>query len=301
MSFDIFTQVGELLKHPGSIDPLHGLKPKVFLAAGESQAASRLAIYANNVQPQANVFDGFMLLSSSNPIRTDLKVPVFKVMAEHDVVTSGAATRQPDTDKFREWEIAGASHVDQHLRASREAVELRDNGVSLEAKMAPTCIVAQVGTRVMTGEVVGAAFKQLTGWAQGGKAPSSAPKLDITKVNQPPMQSVIARDADNLAQGGIRTPAVAAPIAFNMGVGAPSKAALDNGIHGEAVGPGACIRWGLSVDMNVDQLNAHYTSHADYVAKVRKSAADNVAKGYLLKADADSAMRAAEMSQVGDR
>jgi hypothetical protein len=53
--------------------------------------------------------------------------------------------------------------------------------------------------------------------------------------------------------------------------------------------------------MSVDQLNAHYTSHADYVAKVRKAAADNVTKGFLLKADADIAVRAAEMSQVGDR
>jgi hypothetical protein len=98
-----------------------------------------------------------------------------------------------------------------------------------------------------------------------------------------------------------RTPPTLAPIAFNMGVGGPSKEAVDAGIHGEAVGPGACIRWGSSVDMSVDQLNAHYTSHADYVAKVRKAAADNVTKGFLLKADADIAVRAAEMSQVGDR
>jgi Alpha/beta hydrolase domain len=222
-------------------------------------------------------------------------------MAEHDVVTSGAATRQPDTDKFREWEIAGASHVDQHLRASREPLELRDNGVSLEANMAPLCSVAQIGTRALTGEVVAAAFQHLTSWAEGGKAPPTAPKLEITQVNKPPMQSAIARNADRLAQGGIQTPAVAVPIAFNMGVGGPSKDAVDAGIHGEAVGPGACIRWGSSVDMSVDQLNAHYTSHADYVAKVRKSAADNVAKGFLLKPDADAAVRTAEMSQVGDR
>ncbi len=301
MSFDIFTQAGQALKHPGSIDPLHGLKPKVFLAAGESQAASRLATYVNNVQPLAKLYDGFLLLSASTPIRSDLTAPVFKVMAEHDVVTSGAATRQPDTGKFREWEIAGASHVDRHLRDSREPLELRDNGVSLEAKMAPTCAVAQVGTRVLTGQVVAAAFHHLAIWAAGGKAPPIAPKLNITQVNKPPLQSVIERNADHLAQGGIQTPPTLAPTAFNMGVGGPSKAAVDAGIHGEAVGPGACIRWGSSVDMTIDQLNAHYASHADYVAKVKKAAADNVASGFLLKADADIAARAAEMSAVGDR
>jgi hypothetical protein len=42
--------------------------------------------------------------------------------------------RQADAPKLRSWEVAGTSHVDQHLRASREAVELRDNGVSLEAR-----------------------------------------------------------------------------------------------------------------------------------------------------------------------
>ena len=113
------------------------------------------------------------------------------------------------------------------------------------------------------------------------------------------MQSVIARNADHLAQGGIRTPAVAAPIAFNMGVGGPSKEAVDAGIHGEAVGPGACIRWGSSVDMNIAQLNSHYASHAAYVAKVRQSAADNVAKGYLLKPDADK--RGAHGGDVANR
>ena len=45
-----------------------------------------------------------------------------------------AAVRQADAPKLRSWEVAGTSHVDQHLRASREAVELRDNGVSLEAR-----------------------------------------------------------------------------------------------------------------------------------------------------------------------
>src|ERR1700722_3829647 len=98
MSFDIFTQVGYALKHPGSVDPLGGLRPKILLATGQSQSAGRLATYVNNIQPLAKVYDGFMLDAAGTPIRSDLTVPVPRLMADHDVVTSGAATRQPDTD-----------------------------------------------------------------------------------------------------------------------------------------------------------------------------------------------------------
>ncbi|HVZ28300.1 MAG TPA: alpha/beta hydrolase domain-containing protein, partial [Rhizomicrobium sp.] len=106
MSFDVFTQVGYALKHPGSVDPLGGLRPKILLATGQSQSAGRLATYVNNIQPLAKVYDGFMLDAAGTPLRTDLTVPVLRLMAEHDVVTSGAATRQPDTDKYRLWEVA---------------------------------------------------------------------------------------------------------------------------------------------------------------------------------------------------
>jgi hypothetical protein len=300
MSYDIFTQVGEALKHPGSVDPLGGLKPKILVATGQSQSAGRLSTYVNNIQPLAKVYDGFVLVAAGTPIRSDMISPVFKVMAEHDVVTSGAATRQPDTDRFRQWEIAGTSHMSQHVRESREEVELRDNGISLEAKMAPLCANPQVGTRTPAGQVVAAAFAAMSKWATGGKAPAMAPKLDITQVNKPPQMSVVARNADGLAQGGIQLASQAVPTQVNFGVGGPSKASEASGIHGEAIGAGACVRWGPSVDMTVAQLKAKYPSHADYVAKVKKVTEDNVAKGYLLKADGEDQIRAAEMSQVGN-
>ena len=51
MSYDIVSQVGQLLRSPGAVDPLHGLRPKVLLAIGESQSASRLATYVNSIHP----------------------------------------------------------------------------------------------------------------------------------------------------------------------------------------------------------------------------------------------------------
>jgi hypothetical protein len=51
--------------------------------------------------------------------------------------------------------------------------------------------------------------------------------------------------------------------------------------------------------MTVDQLNAHYSSHADYVARVKKVVAQNVKDGFLLPVDAAATIREAEESRVG--
>jgi hypothetical protein len=300
-SFDIFSQAGQALRHPSGVDPLHGLRPKVFIAAGESQSARRLAMYVNSVQPLARVYDGFLLLSAiGQKIRGDLVSPVFKINTEHDVVTGDAAALQPDTDKFRSWDVAGTSHVDQHLRTSREALELRDNGKSLEAAMATTCAVPQVGTRVPTSYVVASAMNKLSRWAAGGPPPPSAPHLTVLKVVPRPGESEIARNKDHLAEGGIQLSEIAVPTQLNYGVGSASKAAQDAGIQGEAIGPGACIRWGYSLDYTLDQLNSRYPSHAAYVAQVRQVTQNNLRHGYILPADAAATIHEAEDSQIGD-
>ena len=89
----------------------------------------------NSIHTLTNLYDGFLLLSTiGQRIRQDLSTPVFKVLTEFDVTGFNEANvRQNDTAKFRTWEVAGTSHVDQHLRDSREPLELRDNGVSTEA------------------------------------------------------------------------------------------------------------------------------------------------------------------------
>jgi len=300
MSYDIFSQAGQALRHPGEVDMLHGLKPKLLLAVGESQSAARLATYVNSVHPLARVYDGFFLLSAlGRSIRGDLISPVFKLNTEYDVIGGEAATRQPDTARFRTWEVAGTSHVDQHLRASREAVELRDNGVSLEANLSPLCSVPSIGTRVPTNQVVASALDKLAVWAAGGPPPPTAPRLVMIRIMPRPRQSVIARDKDGLAEGGIRLAALAVPTQFNVGISQPAHPA--SGPAREAIGAGACVRWGYSIDMSIAQLNAHYPSHAAYVAQVRRVTEDNVRRGYILPGDAAATIREAEESHVGER
>ena len=86
LSYDIFSQAGQAIKHPVGVDPLGGLKARHVIAIGESQSASRLSTYVNSIDPLAGEYDGFVLLSTlGNAFRTDLRVPMWKLLTEFDV------------------------------------------------------------------------------------------------------------------------------------------------------------------------------------------------------------------------
>jgi len=123
-SYDIFSQVGRLVRD-GDID---GLQPKAVLAVGESQSAMFLTTYVNEVDPDASVFDGFLVHSRFGPaaplgggsaleesrpapFRDDLRVPVLSVITETDLVDGHLLgyhhARRPDNDRLRVWEIPG--------------------------------------------------------------------------------------------------------------------------------------------------------------------------------------------------
>jgi hypothetical protein len=287
LSYDIFSQAGEAIKHPVGVDPLAGLNVRRVIAIGESQSAFRLAIYVNSINPLVNLYDGFLLLSTlGNPIRTDLAVPVWKILTEFDVEASEAAVRQPDTDMFRTWEVAGSSHVDQHLRASREPLELRDfstptGASSVEAVLAPQCGVPLLGTKVPTHYVVGHAYDLLVRWIETGTPPPSAPRIEVTSVGTP---SVIARNSLGLALGGIRLSELAVPTAQNVGVNS---------------GPGACVRWGYSLPFSVAKLASLYPSHDFYVEQVIQATRNNVVSDYIGAEDGKTSIVNAINSNVG--
>ncbi|HEY3178593.1 MAG TPA: alpha/beta hydrolase domain-containing protein [Casimicrobiaceae bacterium] len=283
LSYDIFSQAGQAIKQPVGVDVLHGLQSQHIFAIGESQSAMRLSIYANSIQPLANLYEGILLLSSlGNAIRTDTMVPVFKVLTEYDVTGANEANvRQADTNMFRTWEVAGTSHVDQHLRASREPLELRDLGVSSEALLAPQCAIHTIGTRVPTTYVLASAFDHLVAWAEDGTPPPVAPRIQIATFGSP---SLAARDGLGLALGGIRLSEIDVPIAYNVGTNS---------------GPGACVRWGYSVPFDDALLKSLYRNHGQYVSRVVQVNERNVESGYILEDDAEIDNEEAAHSDVG--
>jgi hypothetical protein len=281
LSFDIFSQAGQAVRNSSGGGLLGGLTPRSVIAAGESQSAQRLSTYVNSIDPLARVYDGFLLLSSLNQkIRTDLRVPVFKFNMEHDVWFGEANVRQPDADKFHTWEVAGTSHVDHHLRQSREPLELRDIGRSAEAAFAPNCGVPTIGTRVPVQYVLASAFDLLARWVEKGVPPAAAPPLTVT-LGTP---NVIARDSLGMPLGGIRLAEVAVPTALNMGTNS---------------GPGACERWGYFKPLDIATLNKLYPSHQAYVSAVERVTNENLKAGFILKPDADDTIRQARNSAIG--
>ncbi len=250
-SFDIFTQVGGLLRLPSDENPLGGLAPTQILAAGESQSAACLVTYINAIDRHLELFDGFFvhgrpasgvsidgvfipasqrlgmeatrvaISSRGERIRDDARVPVLVLQSETDVVLlGGALAEQPDSDHLRVWEMAGAAHADTYtISAGRH-----DDGSLSAERMAvllrPTSdlMIGKTDSPINAGPqqhyVAQAALTHLSRWAAGGEAPPSAPSLELDSE-----RTGYVLDELGVAKGGIRTPWVDVPTAVLKGLG----------------------------------------------------------------------------------
>jgi hypothetical protein len=250
-AFDIFSQAGRAVRETAL---LGGLEPARVLAIGESQSAVFLVTYVNAVDPEARVFDGFLLhgrggsgasleglmsvanvslaevaaevsagrvsprLAGSDRIRADVRVPVLTLQSETDVVGLGSlGARQPDSERFRLWEVAGAAHADTYLLVA----SAHDDGTlapaALAKLLAPTDEVfgmkmsAPMNAGPQQHYVLQAALAHLARWAAGGAPPPEAARLEL--ASRPGGASPFALDAYGIAQGGVRSPWVDAPSA----------------------------------------------------------------------------------------
>lgn len=245
-SYDIFTQVGRLLRERGA-DLLGGSTPDYVVAAGESQSAMFLTTYVNAVDPLARVYDGFLIHSRFGPaaaldgssifaqhadtapravrFRPDLRVPLLTVLTETDVVGGARPgyhrARQPDTESLRTWEIPGTAHADNYtIQVSRI-----DTGHApleeLVAAYAPTdALLGQqlphyINFAPQHHYVLQAALDRVHTWVRTGALPPTAVPLELTDAEPPRL----VLDGNGLATGGVRTPWVDVPIARTTGIG----------------------------------------------------------------------------------
>ena len=290
-SYDLFSQIGALAEGRATDTPLEGLDVDAVIAIGESQSAFRLVSYIDGVQPLATTFDGFLL---QNPgatgapfgegaddapppvarLRTDLDVPVLTLVTETDLtLLDHLAARQPDTDRIATWEMAGTAHADQATldygiasgrRWSDATVDFRD-----------LCGPANTGPQA---EIARAALARLRAWVQDGTPPPAAPPIDSDGTE-------LVRDADGNVLGGLRTPDVDAPVSTLTGTGNSASV--------------FCALFGQEIPFGPERLAALYTTHDDYVAQVRDSAAAAEEAGFLLPYDAAAMVDAASASDVG--
>ncbi len=250
-SFDIFTQVAGLLQLPSDDNPLGGLAPTQILAAGESQSAACLVTYINAIDPHLQLFDGFFvhgrpasgvsidgvfipasqrlgmeatrvaISSTGERIRDDARVPVLVLQSETDVVLlGGQLAEQPDSDRVRVWEMAGAAHADTYTVSAGRHDDGTLHAQRFAELLRPTndLMIGKTDTPINAGPqqhyVAQAALAHLVTWAAGGEAPPSAPSLEL---NDDRTDYVL--DEHGIARGGIRTPWVDVPTAVMAGLG----------------------------------------------------------------------------------
>ena len=190
-----------------------------------------MATYANAVHPLVKVVDGLVLggyFGSGVPLevgqavlnpadrqsrdlilgsgrhllRDDLDVPVMVVNSESEAISYFGA-RQPDSEGFRFWEVAGASHA--------AVPEIRSMAQRSQRDMAFTYMAPDGLNPVSPIPVVDAAFIRMRSWTTDGNAPPRQPRIEI--AGDPPE---VLRDDDGIARGGLRLPQVVAPIGSTL-------------------------------------------------------------------------------------
>ncbi|MBX3286902.1 MAG: hypothetical protein KF703_16255 [Actinobacteria bacterium] len=290
-AYDLYTQVGRALRSPGDLDPLDGLDVDRLLAVGESQSAFMLSTYANGVQPLTHEFDGFLIHSRGGGvpglgepgagldvagsigrpptiIRTDLDVPVMIVQTETDVlgIIGYYPARQDDTDRIRLWEIAGAAHADDY--------QVGGVGDALGCGLAINSGQQHV--------VLKAALRHLDTWASGGDAP---PKADRLEVEGPDSARTFVLDDVGNVQGGIRTPAVDAPVDVLSGLPAPGASLI-------------CVLFGTTKPIAATTLAERYGTRADYLAAYEAATDAAIDAGFALPEDRDTILSEAQPDRL---
>jgi Alpha/beta hydrolase domain len=297
-SFDVFTQIGALVKHAGpGVDPFKGMDVRRVYAAGASQSARFLVLYYNTIQPQAKVYDGFLVALGGPRVRSDVATKMLRVNTETDVWRGqgNPAIRIGDTQYVHEWEIAGGSHVPA-ASVSTTAGDFRSNLGWIpqrEFGQGQSLSCTNPGpSDVEDWAVLHSAYSALDRWVSGGQAPPAATPIQVAGPSAAPAGTwTIVRDADGLAVGGIRLPRVAVPVALNNGENEPVS--LSNPLNG------FCVLYGTHRPYDASKLATLYGSHAAFVSKVTQTVDALVKQGFLLRADADTLVQAARSSNVG--
>ncbi len=308
-SYDIFSQAGAVLHTDWQL-VLAGLEPQRVIALGESQSAFRLTTYIDAIAPLANVFAGFLVHSRASAgaalseapqpvidvpkptlIRTDLATPVLTVLTETDMITLGnGASRQPDTDMIRSWEMPGTAHADVYGLGVGDT----DNGsgaadVALFAALTkpPSAIYGGIITcdsGINAGGqtyVYRSALAALDAWATTRVASPPMPRMQLTADNS----AVVTDDLGN-GVGGVRTPQVDVPVAALSGSG--------------QTGTTFCALFGTTQPFNAAKLAALYPNHDAFVAKWNAAVDKAVSTGAVLAVDAVNLRAAALASTIAN-
>ena len=227
------------------------------------------------MQPLTHAFDGFLIHSRGGAamplgepgrgvditefrhgpatrVRDDLDVPLVIVQTETDLLghLDYLPARQPDSERVRLWEVAGAAHADKFQIGEFEEF----------------LGCAEPVNRGQQAYVVRAALRHLDAWARGGDPAPVAGRLLVEA------REFVLDEVGN-ATGGVRTPVVDAPVEVLSGLTGPDASLI-------------CRLFGTTRPLPADVLGRLYPGGAeDYLAAYTAATDRAIAAGHLLADD----------------
>ena len=295
--YDIFTQTARAIR--AEPDRLLGA-PAVttLIAAGESQSAGRLTTYINAIAPLEQVFDGYLvhsrfggapglgkssmlmsLLTALKPVhlRTDTTVPILNFITETDLMMNRFGylpARQPDHDRLRTWEVAGAAHADTYVMGASPIDSGTASAEAMAKALAPTrnllglTLPSEINAAPQHHYVMMAALSALNRWITSGEAPPAGARLAL-EVAKP---TKLALDDVGNATGGIRSPWMDAPTCKLSGIA--------------TAGSRMSALFGSTTPLKTGDLARLYPGgRDDYLAKFRTALASAITAGFILPVD----------------
>ena len=279
LQWDIISQVGALLKSNGSPGLLPGYRVEYLYT---SSHAGDLVTYVNAIHSHAKlangkpVYDGYILKTDGNPVRINrcaaapgandprritknINVPVFRVIAQGDVLET-SALRRPDSDApgdlYRLYEVTAAPHMDKRFYDHMPLVEDQTKAGQtpflsvwpLAYQCTPSISLLEFP---LMQYVMNAAFMNMDLWARNGTPAPKAERISVKDAGTE--RASFVTDRFGHALGGVRSPYVEAPNATYI----PNSP-----------GPATCGNLGQMKPFDWSQLESVYGNSKNYAAKV---------------------------------
>ena len=283
LRWDVISQVAAALKN-GNIS---GLKAqRVYLTA----QGGDMITYINAIQPEAKIYDGFVVKSPGAAARIrrcsptmaaddkrhqihNAGVPVIGVLGQGEVVDARPYLRSDSDepgDRFRVYEIAGAAHIDSapYPGLPSFADQTKTGSTPQGTPSWPFNVRCEpeipLEVHPLMSYIFDSAFSNLDLWLTKGTPAPKGGRIELK-------EGQVALDRYGNGVGGVRSPDVDIPVAR---------------FFPNTPGPGTCRELGHEEHFDWARLEELYGNYKNYAAKVNQEVDRMVKERWLTEGDA---------------